>query len=112
MTVESVYALGMQYDEIEEELKKKLNFAEKQTATAEELLVQVNTRLLLENEMISSRLQGIDQLAPIYAAERENLFGLIVMMQIRALNEHGFEDASLCVGLTERLLYHQPGRSV
>eukprot|EP00794_Sanderia_malayensis_P006079 gene6079-6782_t len=94
---------GMEREDVLEEFDKKVAFDEQQSITTDELLLLLNHRLISEKEIVSNRLQGVDDYATMSVSEREQLFCLLYMMQLRALNEQSFESASLAVGLTERL---------
>ena len=97
---------GMEYQEVEEEFLKKLNFTEKQKLTTDQMLVELCHRLTVERETLANRLQGIGGQATMPAAERESLFAMLLLTQIRAVNELSFESAAIAVGISERLHHH------
>ena len=96
----------MEYEEIEEEFLKQLEFTEKALLTTDQLLIVLSQRLETEREVLAHKLQGIGGLRVLNPSERETLFCMLLMMHIRAINELCFESAALTVGLVERLHHH------
>ena len=96
----------MEYEEIEEEFHKKLEFTEKKLLTTDQFLIALSQRLETERETLVNKLQGIGGFTVLNPGERETLFAMLLIMHVRAINELCFESAALAVGLTERLHRH------
>lgn len=96
----------MEFEEIEEEFLKKLDFTSKQLLTTDQMVIALSERLDTEREVLANRLQGIGGFSTLNPIQRESLFSMLLIMQIKAINEMCFESAALSVGLTERLHHH------
>ena len=97
---------GLAYEEIEDEFQKKLQFTEKQLLTTDQIIVALSERLETERDVLTNGLQGIAGFPVLSPVERESLFSMLLIMQLRAVNEMCFESGALVVGLTERLHHH------